>query len=106
MLEAARPASQMADAEQTMSDAPLDPPRRERHVSPMMQQASAAAVGLEFGISIGIGAFGGSWLDGRFGTDPWCLLTGVLLGSVSGFRSLYRYAQRYAADNPDESGQP
>ncbi len=85
----------MTDTEQQ------DPPAKPaRHLSPMMQQASVAAVGLEFGVSIGIAAWFGSWLDGRWGTDPWLLLTGVILGSIAGFRSLFRFAKRYNEDNP------
>jgi len=32
----------------------------------------------------------GRWLDSRLGTEPWLLLTGVLVGAVGGFVSLYR----------------
>jgi len=37
-------------------------------------------------------AFGaiGLWLDGRFGTKPWLLLAGLLLGMVGGFVNFFR----------------
>lgn len=47
-------------------------------------------VGLQFAGAILIFLFLGRWLDERFGTEPWLLLGGVLVGSVGGFISLYR----------------
>jgi F0F1-type ATP synthase assembly protein I len=37
-------------------------------------------------------AFGGIgyWLDGRFGTKPWLLLAGLILGMIGGFASFFR----------------
>jgi F0F1-type ATP synthase assembly protein I len=37
-------------------------------------------------------AFGGIgyWLDGRFGTKPWLLLAGLILGMIGGFVSFFR----------------
>jgi F0F1-type ATP synthase assembly protein I len=37
-------------------------------------------------------AFGaiGYWLDGRFGTKPWLLLAGLILGMVGGFVNFFR----------------
>jgi F0F1-type ATP synthase assembly protein I len=63
-----------------------------------MQQASAAAVGLEFGLSIALGAWLGSLFDGRFQTSPWGVLSGIVLGATSGFRSLYRFARQMEAE--------
>lgn len=37
-------------------------------------------------------AFGaiGWWLDGRFGTKPWLLLAGLILGMIGGFVNFFR----------------
>jgi hypothetical protein len=37
-------------------------------------------------------AFGaiGYWLDRRFGTKPWLLLAGLILGMIGGFVSFFR----------------
>lgn len=35
----------------------------------------------------------GWWLDGKLGTDPWLTLAGLGLGSLVGFRALWRVAQ-------------
>ncbi|MFT6395322.1 MAG: F0F1-type ATP synthase assembly protein I [Bradymonadia bacterium] len=67
-----------------------------------MHAARASAIGLQFAISIGIGAFAGNWLDGRFDTGPWLLMTGVLLGSAAGFRDLYRLAKSQTDDEGEE----
>ena len=53
-----------------------------------------SAIGLQFGVSIAIGALGGNWLDGKFGTTPWLFLTGVIVGSASAFLELYRLAKK------------
>ncbi len=37
-------------------------------------------------------AFGaiGWWLDGRFGTKPWLLLAGLIVGMIGGFVNFFR----------------
>lgn len=52
------------------------------------------AVGSELGIATLIGLFGGSWLDGRFGTGPWLTILGLALGTTAGIRSLMRLAPK------------
>jgi ATP synthase protein I len=37
-----------------------------------------------------LGLFGGQWLDRRFGTAPWLVLIGALLGAAAGMLNLYR----------------
>jgi F0F1-type ATP synthase assembly protein I len=77
----------------TEPSAPL-PDRLKERVASAKETGSASAIGLEFGLSIAIGAIGGRWLDNWFGTEPWCLAAGVLFGSVAAFRSLYRFARK------------
>lgn len=48
-----------------------------------------SAIGIQFAISILLGAGAGFWLDNRFETGPWLLLAGVLLGSASAYRDLW-----------------
>ncbi len=47
-------------------------------------------IGLEFALSVFVGLFGGQWLDGKLGTEPWLTLAGLVFGSAAGFRSLWR----------------
>ena len=47
-------------------------------------------LGIEIFVSVLIGAFGGYGLDTLFHTKPWLMIVGFILGSVAGFRSLFR----------------
>lgn len=44
----------------------------------------ALGIGIELTMVIGGLAYGGHWLDQKWGTDPWLLLTGVILGTFGG----------------------
>ncbi len=52
------------------------------------------SIGIEMGLSVGLGYLIGHWLDGRFQSAPWLTLVFVLFGVVAGFRSLWRLARR------------
>jgi ATP synthase protein I len=55
--------------------------------------ASYATVGLEFGLSLLVGMFGGRWLDGKLGTGHWLTFIGFGFGVAAGYRSIYRAAR-------------
>ncbi len=63
-----------------------------------------SGVGLELaGATAGL-AFVGYWIDGRYGTAPWGILIGVLIGIVGGLYNLVREslaAAREAKDDDD-----
>jgi F0F1-type ATP synthase assembly protein I len=42
---------------------------------------------------LGLGALG-YWLDGRWGTKPWLLLAGLLVGMIGGFVNFFRFVLR------------
>jgi ATP synthase protein I len=46
--------------------------------------------GLTLAVSVGLFAYGGLWLDARFGTKPWLLLLCVVCGIVGGILHLIR----------------
>jgi ATP synthase protein I len=59
----------------------------------MRSAGRISAVGMEFaGAVIGCLLIG-YWIDGKIGTSPWLTIVGVVLGSVAGFRALYRAAK-------------
>ena len=60
------------------------------------------SVGIELAVSVVIGLLGGRWLDDKFGTSPWLMLFGLLLGVVAGFRSLIRTARRASQASSSE----
>jgi len=68
---------------------------------PKMWRAAAkySAVGIEMGLAVAIGGFGGAFLDGKLGTKPY--LTDILLGCgiVAGFLGLYRVARDFRRDS-------
>ena len=72
----------------------------------MLSALSFATIGLEMGVSIFVGWYTGQWLDERFETRPWLMVTFLFLGLFSGFRSLFRLAMRAAKDAQDESDEP
>jgi F0F1-type ATP synthase assembly protein I len=49
-----------------------------------------AGLGFEIVVPIVLGALLGWWLDGRWGTAPWLLLAGLLLGIGAGFYNFFR----------------
>lgn len=60
----------------------------------MYDGLSASSAGLELGIAVALGALGGFWLDGKLGSEPWCMLGGLLIGVFAGFRGLLRAVAR------------
>lgn len=54
-----------------------------------------SAVGLEFGLSIGIGALLGYFFDGYFATGPYGLLVGTLIGSLAAAKRLWVFVKEY-----------
>ena len=50
----------------------------------------ALGAGLTLAVSVGLFAYGGLWLDERFGTKPLCLLVLVGCGIVGGMLHLIR----------------
>ncbi|MFN3168619.1 MAG: AtpZ/AtpI family protein [Phycisphaeraceae bacterium] len=48
------------------------------------QDLRALGIGLELSMVIGGMAWGGYWLDGKLGTEPWLLMTGVCVGILGG----------------------
>lgn len=63
-------------------------PRRSRADIPGASEY--AGVGIQFAASILVFLFLGRWLDEKLGTAPWLLVTGVFVGFVLSFFSMYR----------------
>ena len=60
----------------------------------LKQAVRLGSVGIELAISTVIGWLIGRWLDGKFSTEPWLSIVGLLLGVVAGFRSLFLAAKK------------
>jgi ATP synthase protein I len=55
---------------------------------------SLLSVGTVLVSCIVLGYLLGHWLDGKWGTDPWLGVVGVVLGSLAGFLELFRTVSR------------
>ena len=45
---------------------------------------SLASGGTQLAVSVLLGVYVGRWLDGKWGTAPWCLVAGAALGLALG----------------------
>jgi ATP synthase protein I len=79
-----------------------DHPETPQNHADKMRAARASAIGIQFGISIAIGALAGNWLDQKFGTAPWLLVVGLLIGAAAGFRDLWVLAKSQMSDEEEE----
>jgi ATP synthase protein I len=66
----------------------------------LYQGLSASSAGLELGVSVGLGALFGAWLDGKLGTAPWLMVVFLVVGVIAGFRGVLRAVAR--ADREDK----
>ena len=65
---------------------------------PMKDVGRYGTVGIELIVSMGIGYYGGRWLDGKVGGRGWITGLGAFLGVVVGFYSLWRTSQMMQRD--------
>jgi len=55
---------------------------------------SLSTLGLEMGISIGVGVYGGIWLDKKFETSPYLTIFGILVGFGAAIKSFLRILKK------------
>ena len=67
---------------------------------------TTGAVGIEIAAAIAIGYFGGHYLDGKFGTQPWLMYVGILAGIGAAIKALVRVTRNYRREQGgrDENG--
>ena len=53
-----------------------------------------AGAGLQIAVGVGLGFVVGWWLDKKFGTSPWFVLSGSMLGLASGMYLLIKDVMR------------
>jgi ATP synthase protein I len=66
-------------------------------------------IGLEIALSIAFGFFGGRWLDGKFGTEPYLAGIGFFFGVAAAIRAVMRahgQMQKLAEREEREQGNP
>ncbi|MDI1484025.1 AtpZ/AtpI family protein [Polyangium sp. y55x31] len=70
---------------------------------------SLGTIGLEIVLSIAFGFFGGRWLDGKFGTEPYLAVLGFFFGcgaAVKAFLRASREMKAQAEREEREQGNP
>ncbi|APR84439.1 ATP synthase protein I [Minicystis rosea] len=70
---------------------------------------SWGTLGLEIVLSVMFGLFGGRWLDGKLGTEPWLSLLGFFFGCGAAVKSIMRTMKEMkavAAREEKEQGNP
>ena len=65
-----------------------------------------SGVGLELAGATAVLALLGYWIDGKFGTSPWGMLGGVIIGIVGGLYNLIRESMAAIRDakSDDDAG--
>lgn len=69
----------------------------ERKADPAVRAGGLATAGIEFAMIVGVFGFGGWWLDGQLGSDPWLFIILTLLGVGAAMAMLIRQVTRMAA---------
>ena len=49
-----------------------------------------ASLGFEMAAAVFVGAGLGYWADKSFKSEPWGMVTGIILGALAGFWNLYK----------------
>jgi F0F1-type ATP synthase assembly protein I len=65
-----------------------------RKISQQTKVGLAISAGTAIVSSVVGGTLLGYWLDEQFGTQPWLLVAGVVLGTIGAFTWLYRLMSR------------
>ncbi len=78
---------------------PVEEKKKQKELFGQLMRYSA--VGIEMGVAVGIGVVVGSYLDRRFDTEPWLLLTFLGLGIAAGFKAFFRLVKQLSPSRKD-----
>ena len=63
-------------------------------------------IGIEFGVAVLAGYFGGKWLDEWLGTAPWLTFLCMAIGFAAAGRDLYRLVLKHQRQLSEEENKP
>lgn len=69
--------------------------RSQNRNSALQAVAVTTVIGMEMAITVVLGFYAGRFADSRLGTEPWLLVTGVLLGVAAGTMGIVKTLQRF-----------
>lgn len=79
-----------------MTSPPPDSPRQpDTRQGAKPQPLAMLGTGFEFAAVVVVLAGIGWWLDGKWGTGPWLMLTGLAVGTIGGLYKVWRVGKRY-----------
>ena len=81
-----------------------EPPHSGSSLASAAQSGGNASLGITYGATVLVFVGLGWWLDDRFGTSPWLLIVGLLLGSVGGIVSLVKKVPPVGGGSTDKEG--
>jgi ATP synthase protein I len=55
-----------------------------------------SSIGIQVGLTVGLGVIGGVYLDRWLGTGPWLTILGLVVGLISGFTRLYQIGKEFS----------
>ena len=61
-----------------------------------------STLGLEMGVSVGVGVYGGIWLDRKFNTSPYLTIFGIIVGFGAAIKSFMRVIKKLQKEFSDE----
>lgn len=64
-----------------------------------------STISTQFAASVVIGFLAGRYADRMWGTDPWLMLVGLLLGLLSGFYSIYYVVTSFEKEDNSRQGE-
>jgi len=73
----------------------VEDPRPKKKNAPLLAIAVTTTIGTELAITVLLGFYGGKLLDQQLGTEPWCLVGGVLTGVAVGIFGIIQTMQRF-----------
>lgn len=61
----------------------------------LQAMAVTTMIGAEMAVTVTLGFYGGRLLDRQFGTDPWMMVAGILLGVAAGIWGIINIVKRF-----------